>query len=379
MVTCGPEFAWGRRFSHSFTFVNNTRSMKRHLTLIAVAVTTLLAAPAHAQSSVTLSGLADAFVGSMRMAGAPGRVYQVGSGGLTTSWFGMRGVEDLGGGLAATFALTSFMRVDTGSAGRFDGDPFYSRDANVGLSGRLGSVRLGRATAPNFLPTILTNPFGDSFTFSPLVLHANVNTSAWSYRTTPADTGWGNQVLYTTPSFGGLTATLQYQFGEQLNTTGNDSKKNVGVNLIYSSGPWSAAAYYERDQVSNPGNSAPLTTVVAGVAVPETKKDWMVGGSYNPGFAKFFVTYGGAKTEVADYDAKTMSLGVSVPVGAGSILAAIARTKVEGAYDGSRTTGSVGYDYFLSKRTDLYAVLMQDRITDRSHGNSVGLGMRHRF
>ncbi len=161
-------------------------------------------------------GLADAFVGSIRMAGAPRRIDQVGSGGLTTSWFGMRGVEDLGGGLAATFALTSFMRVDTGSSGRFDGDPFFSRDANVGLSGGLGSFRLGRATTPNFLPTILTNPFGDSSTFSPLVLHANVNTAAWSYRTTPSDTGWGNQILYTTPNFGGLTATLQYQFGEQL-------------------------------------------------------------------------------------------------------------------------------------------------------------------
>lgn len=353
--------------------------MKQSLTFVAAAAALFAAVPAHAQSSVTLTGLADAFVGSMRMAGAPGRTHQLGSGGLTTSWFGVRGVEDLGGGLAATFALTSFMRVDSGSSGRFDGDPFYSRDANVGLSGRLGSFRLGRATAPNFLPTILTNPFGDSFTFSPLVLHSNVNTSAWSYRTTPSDTGWGNQVLYTTPSFGGLTATLQYQFGEQLDTTGNDGKKNVGMNLMYAAGPWSAVAYYERDQVSNPGASPLLTTLVAGVAVPETKKAWMVGGSYNPGFAKFFLTYGGAKTEVADYDARTTSLGVSVPAGAGSILAAVARTKVEGAYDGSRTTGSVGYDYFLSKRTDLYAVLMQDRITDRSHGNSVGLGMRHRF
>lgn len=131
--------------------------------------------------------------------------------------------------------------------------------------------------------------------------------------------------------------------------------------------------------MSTSGTSAPLTTVVAGAAVPETNNDWMVGGSYDPGFAKFLVTYGGTKTDIVDCDAKTTSMGVSVPVGAGSILAAIARTEVEGAYDGSRTTGSVGYDYFLSKRTDLYAVLQQDRITDLSQGNSVGLGMRHRF
>ncbi|KQP19245.1 porin [Pseudorhodoferax sp. Leaf267] len=354
--------------------------MKFHLSLLATAAAAVFATNcAHAQSSVTISGLLDAYVGSMRAAGSGDRVEQLGSGGLTTSWFGFRGVEDLGGGLSATFALTSFMRVNTGSPGRFDGDPFFSRDANVGLAGRFGSVRLGRGTAPNFLPTILTNPFGDSFTFSPLVLHANVNTPAWAYRTTPSDTGWSNQVVYSTPSFGGLTATLQYQFGARSSTTDFNNKKNIGLSLLYANGPWSAVAFYERDQVSNPVNPSPLTTTVDGVVLPETKKDWMVGGTYNAGFAKLFLTYGGAKAKVLDYDANTASIGASVPVGAGLILAAVARTKVEGAYDGTRTTGSLGYDYFLSKRTDLYAVYMHDRITDVSRGNSYGLGIRHRF
>ena len=52
-----------------------------------------------------------------------------------------------------------------------------------------------------------------------------------------------------------------------------------------------------------------VTTTINGVGVPETKKDWMVGGSYNANFARFFLTYGGAKTEIADYDARTTSLG----------------------------------------------------------------------
>ncbi|MFT7940670.1 porin, partial [Salmonella enterica] len=68
----------------------------------------------------------------------------VGSGGMTTSWWGMKGQEDLCGGLKVDFQLTAFMRVDTGSPGRFDGDPYFSRDANVGLSGGFGTVRLGR-------------------------------------------------------------------------------------------------------------------------------------------------------------------------------------------------------------------------------------------
>ncbi|MFT3719422.1 porin [Pseudorhodoferax sp.] len=352
--------------------------MQRPLPLLATAAAAaalFATAPAHSQSSVTLSGLLDAYMGSMRLAGADDRVTHLGSGGMTTSWWGLRGTEDLGGGLSATFALTGFMRVDTGSLGRFDGDPSFSRDANIGISGGFGTVKLGRFAAPNFLPTIVINPFGDSFTFSPLVLHANVNTPAWAHRTTPSDTGWANQIGYTTPNFGGLTATLQYQLGEQ---TG-DSRRNVGMNVMYASGPWSAVAYYERDQISNPVNPSPLTTNVNGVAVPETKTTWMVGGAYNPGFAKFYLTFGRAGADVADYNARTISGGVSIPVGAGMILAAVARTKVEGSYDGTRTTGSIGYDYFLSKRTDLYAVFMQDRISHLNTGNSFGVGLRHRF
>jgi len=337
-----------------------------------------MAAPVHAQSSVAISGLVDVYVASTRMAGAPGRVTELGSGGLTTSWIGFRGTEDLGGGLKATYALTSFIRADSGVYGRFNGDTSFSRDANIGLTGGFGSVRLGRGTAPNFLPTIFANPFGDSFAYSPLVLHANVNTAAWGFRTTPSDTGWGNQIAYTTPNYNGLAATVQYQFGEQGSDTGNKGKHNVGMNVLYISGPWTAVAFYERDQVNNPVTGL-LTTTINNVAVPETKKDWMVGGSYNANFARFFLTYGGAKTEVANYDAKTTSAGVSVPIGLGSLIGAVARTKVEGTFEGTRTTGSIGYDYFLSKRTDLYAIAMRDRVTDRNSGNSVGVGMRHRF
>lgn len=63
----------------------------------------------------------------------------------------------------------------SGQFGRFNGDTNMSRDANVFLTGKFGTLTLGRAMAPSFLPTILFNPFGDSFAFSPLVLHPNAN------------------------------------------------------------------------------------------------------------------------------------------------------------------------------------------------------------
>ena len=330
---------------------------------------------ARAQSSVTLTGTLDAYAGSMRMAGDTARVKTLGSGGMTTSYLGFVGKEDLGGGLKATFALTSFLRNDTGDFGRFGGDTFFARDANVGLAGSFGAVLLGRAKSPNFLPTIFVNPFGDSFTFAPLVLHADVNTAKWTYSTTPSDTGWSNSVTYTSPTFFDTTANLQYQFGEQ---SGQSGRGNVGGNLLYLGGPLTLVAFYERDQVTNP-NPALITATVNGIATPTTRKDWMVGGAYDAKFAKGFASFGRSTTEITDYAGKTAQVGLTVPAGSGFILGAVARTKVTGPYTGTRTTGSLEYDYFLSKRTDVYAVVMQDRVTAVDNGNSAALGIRHRF
>lgn len=340
---------------------------------IAMAAALACSGAAYAQSNVQLTGLADMYAGSVKMAGQA-RKGVVGSGGMTTSWWGLKGTEDLGSGLKVDFNITAFMRMDTGEMGRFPGDTFFSRDANIGLNGSFGRIGLGRDKAPNFLPTILTNPFGDSFTISPLVLHANTPTAAWggARLTTPADTGWSNMLVYTTPNFGGLTANVYYQFGEQ-STPGNKNKKNVGVNALYSSGPLSLTAFYERDQITNPGS---------GTVMP-TKSDWMVGGSYNFDIVKLYATYGQAKVKDLDSKSKTYSLGLDIPVSGtpGTVKAAVARTKYEAATDATRTTATLGYDHFLSKRTDVYTALMYDRVSDASPktGTSLIAGIRHRF
>lgn len=324
---------------------------------------------ANAQSSAQVMGLLDAYAGSMRMAGDPGSKSVVNSGGMTTSWWGFKGSEDLGGGLKASFALTSFMQADTGVLGRFTGDTPFARDANVSLSGGFGALTIGRGLAPNFLPTVIFNPLGDSFTFSPLVLHANVplfNGTGWG-ATTPSDTGWSNELIYSTPDFSGLKANLHYQFGE---VTNNAAKKNVGVNLLYFSGPFAATAFYERDQMSNP--------VPAVFAAGATKKDWMVGASYDFSAVKVYGTYGRATSDATVLASKTLSLGASIPLGAGSILLGTARTNVS-PVDTKRTTTTIGYDYFFSKQTDVYAMLMHDSITSFTSGTSFGVGIRKRF
>ena len=328
---------------------------------------------AQAQSTVQLVGLVDVYAGSTRMAGDAVSKSVVGSGGMTTSWWGMTGSEDLGGGMKASFALTSFFQADTGATGRF-GDQQFSRDANVSLSSGLGTLTLGRSKAPNFLPTILFNPMGDSYTFSPLVLHASVPVGAFgAYRWTssvPADTGWSNQITYSSATFGGLKGNLHYQFGEQ-GTGVNEGAHNVGLNLFYSAGPLGLTAYWERDEINNP--FPPNAVLASG-----TQTAWMLGGTYDAGVVKLFGTAGKSSTSASTIDKQTTSLGVSAPLAGGKLLAAIAHTK-DDVKNTSRTTTTVGYDYNLSKRTDVYAMLMSDKITTFESGTSLGLGVRHRF
>ena len=341
-------------------------------TVIAFGAALACLGSAHAQSSVQLTGLMDTFVGSMKTAGAS-RTTQLGSGGLTTSWWGVSGTEDLGNGLKASFALDAFFRGDTGTPGRTNSDVFFARNAHLALSGGFGTVKLGRSMAPNFLPTILFNPFGDSFTVSPLVLHANMSFPGLS---TASDTGWSNQITYTTPSFGGLSANLHYQLGEQASKS---SANNLGANLLYFRGPLALTAFYEEADLLN--NPNPTFTPGA------QNKNWMLGASYKLGDFKLFATYGESEKQVAfvrDLDQETVSLGLDFSLSkAGTLKAAVAHSERDftNIADNKRTTATLGYDHFLSKRTDAYAAVMYDKIKQSSStsGTSAVVGIRHRF
>ena len=354
--------------------------------LLSSAIAAAFASPAFAQTSVNVEGIVDMYVGSMKNSGDAGRAAKLDSGGMSTSFLGFKGVEDLGGGMKANFTLGAFFRGDTGAAGRFGtvntaGDTFFARDANVGLSGSFGAVTLGRSISPVTLPVFLFNPIGDSFALSPLVLHSAVSTSTWGSSFGAGDTGWSNSIRYTTPSIGGATANVYYQLGERV---GDNSKKNVGGNVLYFNGPLSLTVAYHDVQVGNPTDSVATNGIVA---APVTKalafeqKLWFVGGAYDFNLAKVFVTYDQAKHDI-DLRDKTASLGLSIPTGgAGKILAAAAQTRRTGAgFDElRRTTYSLGYDYSLSKRTELYAFLLNDKVTSYDNASSVAAGVRHRF
>ncbi|MFC7513637.1 porin [Herbaspirillum sp. GCM10030257] len=358
-------------------------------TAIAAAVGCLAIQGAFAQTNVTVQGAVDLFAGSLKYSGDPSRRSVVNSGGMTTSYFGFKGSEDLGGGLRAEFALNGFFQGDTGTSGRFGGDNLFSRDANVGLAGSFGKIQFGRGLAPSFLPTVLFNPFADSFTFSPLVLHAYVPAGAFGARnwiaSNASDSGWSNEIIYSTPDFNGLRANVHYQFGE---VAGRNSTNNVALNLLYFKGPLGLSAFYHDAEASNPNPGAALidaTAAPVNYRAITRQKAFFVGGSYDFNIAKLFATYqinDDDTATAASMKDKTFSLGMSAPVGPGKVLLGYANTRRDGSLVGTelkRDTVSVGYDYLVSKRTDIYTVLMSDKITAFSRSESFGIGVRHRF
>jgi predicted porin len=342
--------------------------MTRSLPLAAVVLCGLgVAAPAHAQSSVSIYGLMDMSVGQFQTSGAQ-KVWRADSGNMTTSFIGFKGTEDLGGGLKARFQIEHFLRADQGAAGRFNGDAFWARNAFVGLQGEFGSTSLGRNTTPLFVSTLIFNAIGDSFGFSPSIRQLFTPSTGLGMLPFFGDTGWSNSIAYNSPNYGGLSFNLLANLGEgAAGATG----KNLSGNVLYFGGPFSGTVAWQ--QVKNGAFGTP-----AGWEKTDT---WQLGGAYDLGVAKLFAQYTNVKTTATtDTSTKIYGLGASVPVGAGKVIAQYGNSKADlGATENTHKIITVGYDYNLSKNTDVYAIFMNDKVTGFDNGNTFAAGIRLRY
>ncbi len=348
--------------------------------LLAAAAALLASAGAMAQSSVTLYGQVDTYVGSSRAAGGQ-RAWQVGAGGMQTSYWGIKGTEDLGNGLKTIFDLNGFYRADQGAMGRFTGDTMFSRSAFVGLqSDKAGTIRLGRNTTPYFISTILFNPLVDSYVFAPSIFHTYFTARSGAVYDPGiiGDSGWSNSLVYSTPHFGGLTANFIYAFGEQ---AGDNGKNKWGGNVLYFNGPFAATVAFQQVKFNSvPGD----VTSPAALAGFDKQNAVQVGLSYDFKVVKLFAQGQYIKSNVnntiGDIKHTNGQLGASVPIGAGSVLVSYAYDKTKNNVgDFNRNTVGIAYDYNLSKRTDLYAAYFYDKLSGQSHGDSLGVGIRHKF
>jgi predicted porin len=353
------------------TFV---RTMKRAVGagLICAAVT----APVLAQPNAELYGLITVWTGAQRLPGGHNS-WQVSGGGMSTSYLGVKGDDDFGGGYKGVFALEAFFRPEDGAYGRFEGDTFFARAAYIGLESPYGTVTAGRVTTSLFVSTILFNPFADSYVFSPMIYHTYLGLGTFpSYVTDQGavgDSGWSNAVQYATPSVGGLTGALTYGVG---NSAQDNGAKKWSAQFLYANGPFAATGVYQYTNFST--KPSDLGQLVPGMT---SQRVGQLGISYDLRYAKFFGQYmytdnQGVQT---NWRVNTGQVGVSVPAGKGSVMASYAYSRDSAGLRQTRLTWALGYDYPITKRVDVYAAYLNDQISDQSGGYTLGAGARFKF
>ncbi|MGO4401161.1 porin [Achromobacter sp. PAB15] len=277
------------------------------------------------------------------------------------SRWGLRGVEDLGGGYSVVFRLESGFHASNGTQGQ---GRLFGRWAYLGLAGPFGELRAGRQQVLSDSWGGIASPFGTSWGGASSSVTSGYNDGDFGHSGRV-----NNALIYRTPVWNGWQAGLGYSFeshdNTQFETADHDRVWTAG--LRYRNGPFSTALTYER---LNPNAS-----------IPDKKRasNLQLAGSYDFEWMQLHGGYGNLRNPNVGPSAGYKRVnsfvgGASFPLSANS--------KVLGTYQ--RATSSkikgwgLGYQYDLSKRTNLYALL--DRVDRRdSHVLQSVVGMRHHF
>ncbi len=345
--------------------------MKKSLIVVAVAAS--FASVAHAQSSVTLYGLLDAgltYTSNVAPANGVGHgnsKWAAGSGGINQSMFGLRGSEDLGGGLKAIFTLESGFNINNGKFANNNG--MFNRQAFVGLSSaQFGTVTLGRQydAAQDYLaPLTATGSWGGTYFAHPFN-NDNLNTNGGA--------AVNNSVKYSSANYAGFSFGGTYGFSNQAGAFANNREYSVGAAYQWQ-GLHLGAAYAQQN---NPGATNAAGTASNGGASDGgflgatgnfRQREFGAAGSYSFGPATVGLAW--TQSRIDNVAGAQQSLrannyevngkyNVTPALGLG-----IAYTFTDGTGYGVGANGaseSVRYhqiglqaDYSLSRRTDVYA------------------------
>lgn len=334
--------------------------------LIALAVLAASGA-AMAQSSVTLYGRLDASVGQTTTEStgtAEVKQTVLDQSQLNTTFWGLKGTEDLGGGLTANFKLESGFALDTGVGNT----GLFERTATVGLAGGFGAVNLGRQyTAYDALRGATNNVWDSNMATTGAVWKATGMTD-YTNRIS-------NSVRYDSPVFSGISGSVAYGFGENEGTATNvgDATDNVSMHIKYAAGPLLVGYAHQEEKLAQ----AALT------AAQVTNKYDLLGASYDFGVAKLTGSYNQAKDSTTKD--KEYQVGVSAPFGAFTVAAGYSKATSERA--GRADLDGEGYTlvgtYDLSKRTTMYvgykATDVETSATATTETSTFAAGVRHTF
>ncbi|MBN3816392.1 porin [Paraburkholderia sp. Se-20369] len=340
---------------------------------LAAGLVSIASINAYAQSSVTLYGIVDAGIAYTNNQGGASNIQQS-SGKLSGSRWGLKGTEDLGDGLKAVFTIESGFRPNDGTLGQ--GGRLFGRSAYVGLGKTgIGTLTFGRQYEP--LADLVAQYAGSGF-WSPATHVGDNDNLNQSFRL-------NNAVKFRSDTIGGFTADLLYAFSNQASGgagSGFSNNNAWGVSANYVNDPLSVGGGYVR---LNRPNASSNTGGAVGGATSTTGNDYsgaffyglnggvrkqqigVAGLNYALGRATLGFAWSHTQLDYLDGSSRKFN---NYDVNARYQLTPAATligvyTFTDGRADGLPGTGgrtlkprwhqfTLGFDYALSKRTDLY-------------------------
>lgn len=388
--------------------------------LLAAVVATCFAAPAFAQSSVVIYGIADA--GIMKTKGEKAKIV---SGIADGSRLGFKGTEDIGNGFKAIFQLEARIELDTGGQkpdlitnnngyylfkgmDTFKGihtsatDPnrtlytdlvgnlnkssnspavnregaLFDRTAMVGLVTPVGAVLLGRMYTPGYEVFAMSDVFesGTGGTWGA------VTGGTAGFTALGADIRSQKSIQYRIATPKGLGGSLMYGFKNSGYIGRYD--RFMGIALTYKANGLDVGVAHNQGNDQNGNKSLTTTTaggsykmgdfkLFAGVHKQVNEHSVLLAdyiGAWDTTVAPSFAGAGPATaaamrnifvtniTRNSQVDAISYQIGGHYAIGAGRIMASVAKQNDKTTSNSDATLMAVGYDYNMSKRTDVYTV-----------------------
>lgn len=347
----------------------NTRSLTA--VLAGVAAGTSLAAQAQSAApqtapKVELYGIVNVTLESVRAGGAtslPSR-NRVSN---QASRLGVRGTEDLGGGLSAFFQLETGFAPDAASG------TFANRNSGVGLQGSWGTVLLGRWDTPYKVAANRVDPFNDvtlaGFTTT---LHDNGNFNRRE----------ANVMQYWSPKLGDFQVRAHYAANEGRTATANPSSNGISV---YYDAKWIYLAASQEEHKDQNGSTA--------AAAGRTEKGRQLIGRFRHSGWELGVMLEKI-TRTNQPDKKATLVALTYETGPHEIKGYVGKSDVSGGDTQDAKITALGYQYAFSKRSNLYLVYANIKnesgaannfgqndlnISNGQDPRGFGIGMRHSF
>jgi len=280
-----------------------------------------------------------------------------------TSALGVKGDEDLGDGLKASYLMEIAISADTNTT-----PASFNRQSFVGLDGAFGGIKIGRQYTPSLNAMVAVDPSGVS-TYNGFLWLNGMQLS--------------NGFYYTSPSLSGFNLIVGMHEGEVTVSSQNNA---TTFGLTYAGGPLYAS--FTQETTTKGSTSVGLNTSTIGSTTSGENKLQTLAATYDLGVAKI-----GVMNETIDSTttnggkAKATHFSVAVPVGSFTLGAVVGN----GSYTATGTTKSIDMtsvgitaDYAMSKRTKVYFRFgeINDKVTTSGlieKSNTTAIGLFHSF